>query len=47
MSYFIIKSGSIQDIKTAREILNKMPNNINLQYFILECDENGNVIGEM
>ncbi len=47
MSYFIIKSGSIQDIKTAREILNKMPDDLNIPYFLLECDDNGNVMREV
>lgn len=47
MSYYIIKSGSIQDIKTASEIISKMPDDLNLQYFLLECDENGNVIKEV
>ncbi len=51
MTYYIIKSGSIQDPKTAKEYLgvieNSVPKKFNLPFFILECDDDGNVIREV
>lgn len=45
MTYYIIKSGSIQDINSARKFFNNLPSG--LDFYLLECDGNGNVIREV